>query len=283
MHDPRIARFFAVDPLAPSYPELTPYQFASNTPIWAEELEGLEANYTNDGNRQAEGVGPTAEVSGPLSDSYASDLGYTSYGILEPNYTFSDTEMKDIETWYNSNSKIDADYSRCLETANLFIQNFLSSDLNPSGSGSAIKTGLYLVDKGYASLPRTIWAVDADGKTSHGISLGGTPVGLKENVGKVISSIAGSSSGTSAFLASMGGGYHTSIIFYNPQKGISLGDQGALVTNGFESISNAKLQEVTFQEVLDSRNWQLYLKKDGSYATSLFRLNKGTHEVIKQR
>jgi hypothetical protein len=34
-----------VDPLTRSYPELTPYQFASNTPIWAVDLDGLEAMY----------------------------------------------------------------------------------------------------------------------------------------------------------------------------------------------------------------------------------------------
>jgi RHS repeat-associated protein len=43
MHDPRIGRFFAVDPLTSKYPELTPYQFSSNTPIGAKEFEGLEA------------------------------------------------------------------------------------------------------------------------------------------------------------------------------------------------------------------------------------------------
>tara|TARA_R110002074_G_scaffold273081_2_gene444639 strand:+ start:267 stop:794 length:528 start_codon:yes stop_codon:yes gene_type:complete len=35
-----------VDPLAVDYPELTPYQFASNTPIWAIDIDGLEAGYT---------------------------------------------------------------------------------------------------------------------------------------------------------------------------------------------------------------------------------------------
>ena len=31
-----------MDPLIKKYPELTPYQFASNTPIWAIDLDGLE-------------------------------------------------------------------------------------------------------------------------------------------------------------------------------------------------------------------------------------------------
>jgi RHS repeat-associated protein len=43
MYNPRIGRFFSVDPLTKSYPWLTPYQFANNKPIWATDLDGLEA------------------------------------------------------------------------------------------------------------------------------------------------------------------------------------------------------------------------------------------------
>ena len=43
IYDPRVARFLSVDPITREYPELTPYQFASNTPIQAVDLDGLEA------------------------------------------------------------------------------------------------------------------------------------------------------------------------------------------------------------------------------------------------
>ncbi|SFQ31208.1 RHS repeat domain-containing protein [Parafilimonas terrae] len=42
IYDPRAVRFLSVDPLAPKYPELTPYQFASNRPIDGIDLDGLE-------------------------------------------------------------------------------------------------------------------------------------------------------------------------------------------------------------------------------------------------
>jgi RHS repeat-associated protein len=42
IYDPRLARFLSVDPLTSKYPELTPYQFASNTPIEAIDLDGGE-------------------------------------------------------------------------------------------------------------------------------------------------------------------------------------------------------------------------------------------------
>ncbi|MEL6637531.1 MAG: RHS repeat-associated core domain-containing protein [Bacteroidota bacterium] len=42
LYNPAIAKFLSVDPLAPSYPMLTPYQFSSNRPIDGIDLEGLE-------------------------------------------------------------------------------------------------------------------------------------------------------------------------------------------------------------------------------------------------
>ncbi|AWM15208.1 hypothetical protein DI487_00005 [Flavobacterium sediminis] len=45
MHDPRVGRFFAVDPLTGKFPELTPYQYASNSPIALKEIEGLEGDW----------------------------------------------------------------------------------------------------------------------------------------------------------------------------------------------------------------------------------------------
>jgi RHS repeat-associated protein len=42
IYDPRIGKFLSVDPLTSQYPELTPYQFASNTPVAATDLDGAE-------------------------------------------------------------------------------------------------------------------------------------------------------------------------------------------------------------------------------------------------
>ena len=42
IYNPTIGKFLSVDPLAKEYPELTTYQFASNTPIQAIDLDGLE-------------------------------------------------------------------------------------------------------------------------------------------------------------------------------------------------------------------------------------------------
>ncbi len=42
MYDSRLGRFLSVDPLTKKYPYLTPYQFASNTPILGIDEDGLE-------------------------------------------------------------------------------------------------------------------------------------------------------------------------------------------------------------------------------------------------
>ena len=42
MYDTRIARFWGVDPLAKDYPMLTPFQFASCSPILCIDVDGLE-------------------------------------------------------------------------------------------------------------------------------------------------------------------------------------------------------------------------------------------------
>ncbi len=46
MHDPRLGRFFALDPLAPMYPHNSPYAFSENKLIDGIELEGLENENT---------------------------------------------------------------------------------------------------------------------------------------------------------------------------------------------------------------------------------------------
>ena len=43
MHDARLGRFWSVDPLTAKYPWNSTYAFCENSPIFAKELEGLEA------------------------------------------------------------------------------------------------------------------------------------------------------------------------------------------------------------------------------------------------
>jgi RHS repeat-associated protein len=54
IYDPRLGKFLSVDPLTKEYPELTPYQFASNRTIDGIDLDGLE--YTTAGQNNGKAV-----------------------------------------------------------------------------------------------------------------------------------------------------------------------------------------------------------------------------------
>lgn len=43
IYDNRLGRFLSVDPITKDYPELTPYQYASNRPVTSIDIDGLEA------------------------------------------------------------------------------------------------------------------------------------------------------------------------------------------------------------------------------------------------
>lgn len=45
IYDPRIGKFLSIDPLTDEYPELSTYQFASNSPITFIDLDGEEAAF----------------------------------------------------------------------------------------------------------------------------------------------------------------------------------------------------------------------------------------------
>ena len=57
MHDPRVGRFFAIDPLFKAYPENSPYAFSENRVIDSGELEGLERYFKADAKGSSSYVG----------------------------------------------------------------------------------------------------------------------------------------------------------------------------------------------------------------------------------
>ena len=69
MHDPRVGRFFAIDPLFKRYPYYSPYQFSGNKVISYRELEGLEET------EAFITAGTITKTTTELSKSYVDDLG----------------------------------------------------------------------------------------------------------------------------------------------------------------------------------------------------------------
>lgn len=69
MHDPRVGRFFAVDPLEKDYPWYTPYSFSGNKVIAFTELEGMEESWAITSTGAQKNQGPTQAV----LDAYRSE------------------------------------------------------------------------------------------------------------------------------------------------------------------------------------------------------------------
>ena len=77
-----VSRFMSIDPLTKQFPELTPYQYASNRPIDGIDLDGLEhASYTIKLNEQGKTL-QSVETS-----RYIHDVGQKGWGT---QYTFVD-------------------------------------------------------------------------------------------------------------------------------------------------------------------------------------------------
>jgi hypothetical protein len=97
MHDPRVGRFFAVDPLFKEYPELTPYQFSSNSPIDMIEIEGMEGGWIVEKGKVVFREGPLVEV----FDSEETARRAASLGAKTPR------QLKEIDkTWQEFLSRV---------------------------------------------------------------------------------------------------------------------------------------------------------------------------------
>jgi len=108
MHDPRVGRFFAVDPLANEYPWNSTYAFSENDVIRAIELEGLEKYIVNiekswGKNKQQiityEKV--TLNPPGPLGNGVAVKLNM--FGDVKYLYGESAEDNKDFTKYYEGN------------------------------------------------------------------------------------------------------------------------------------------------------------------------------------
>jgi RHS repeat-associated protein len=113
MYDPRVGRFFAVDPMVHSYPYYSPYQFSGNTPIMSTELEGLEPKVDGKGNLvgytiMKDIVGPTY-IADYLNDpATQKQFGYT----LQKTITWQEVVIQNykyylkaggVENWKGTN------------------------------------------------------------------------------------------------------------------------------------------------------------------------------------
>lgn len=64
IYDPRVGRFYSVDPLTKSYPWYTPYQFAGNKPINSIDLDGAEEYESYEAYAKDKGSSALAKMDG---------------------------------------------------------------------------------------------------------------------------------------------------------------------------------------------------------------------------
>ncbi len=81
IYDPRVGRFLSTDPLAKSYPELTPYQFASNRPIDGIDMDGLE--YV--GTKQVDGNPPIFVQTVFAINDFLANTVSSGMGLVSPS------------------------------------------------------------------------------------------------------------------------------------------------------------------------------------------------------
>ncbi len=115
IYNPRLGKFLSVDPLTDRFPFYSPYQFASNSPIIAEDLDGLESscNLNSNENSASEPFkGSTqpvdvAEHNGSMvyGQSKASESFQAgNYDVL-PNYVH-DKDGKEILSHYTASVQV---------------------------------------------------------------------------------------------------------------------------------------------------------------------------------
>lgn len=99
MHDPRIGRFFAVDPLSGDYPYYSPYAFSGNRVLDAVELEGLEPSsvHVYYVNNEGEKTGEFHRTAGEREN----DMGHLGDDFFAVTLPFLNLKSSQFELYSN--------------------------------------------------------------------------------------------------------------------------------------------------------------------------------------
>jgi RHS repeat-associated protein len=100
IYNPSIGKFLSVDPITAQYPELTPYQFASNSPLWGIDLDGLELYITTQSPKQA------FLLLTVVMRIYATETGQQYIDLLNSNKTHIWADVSGQDNEYNTNNNL---------------------------------------------------------------------------------------------------------------------------------------------------------------------------------
>lgn len=137
MHDPRVGRFFSVDPLSPKYPHYSPYSFGGNKVIMFVELEGLEEGNPFQGLSEDNEVAKLELLTNARFEQIMRENGIVGKGII-----FNRQKGYAFETAY-FDSRIELNHN----TTEQFATQFANYQVRPDGvrTSSVTVTGLWPV------------------------------------------------------------------------------------------------------------------------------------------
>ncbi len=103
MHDPRLGRFFAVDPLAPKYPHNSPYAFSENRLMDGVELEGLE--YVGDNEITGMSILTTYNPDGTVKSTQSTTYSTTTWHYRPDILTAEDAKKLGFDDYIGIDEK----------------------------------------------------------------------------------------------------------------------------------------------------------------------------------
>jgi RHS repeat-associated protein len=139
IYDPRIGKFLSVDPLTPKYPELTPYQFASNRPIEGIDEDGLEYVSTKDENITSAEKNKDGTFTLKIGDLSVSASSVVSHNGQE-YYNLG-------KILYKSDKGISEQGNKSQKITTFFVTENQLKDIFPHGNAAALSTLSTLLNK----------------------------------------------------------------------------------------------------------------------------------------
>ncbi len=115
IYDGRVGRFLSVDPITSKYPELTPYQFASNSPIRLIDIDGLEGGIPISWGSDPESQKTVQKIVNGTVDGVKTSLTNTW------NFATHDAYKKD--TWYQAGHLIEEAMMSSSAYSNIYNPN----------------------------------------------------------------------------------------------------------------------------------------------------------------
>jgi len=179
IYDTRLGRFLSVDPLIDNYPELSSYQFASNTPIQSVDLDGKEEiNYnlllSNEGKTTLQFVSRKDYNTlfgfkiGKIPERYVINYGGENYYIgFEGAYGTGNTNSVPLFKFWKANLKDAASFGGLFFSERQSYAGALNKEVNELRNSLAV-----LLFTGYVTNPGG--AKNPDGTNYHKLGQNGT-------------------------------------------------------------------------------------------------------------